>query len=107
MLFRPSICKKIIILSKKDKKTFNAISGFKCQIIKQKIDGYGAALIEGINNVETKYLCIFNADGSFDPKYLNKMINYVINLDRREEFVKKLNKTALVYDIVYKPLIYY
>ena len=32
-------CKKIIILSKKDKKTFNAISGFKCQIIKQKIDG--------------------------------------------------------------------
>jgi glycosyltransferase involved in cell wall biosynthesis len=69
-------CKKIIILSKKDKKTFNAISNFKCKIIKQKIDGYGAALIEGINNVKTKYLCIFNADGSFDPKYLNQMINY-------------------------------
>jgi len=69
-------CKKIIILSKKDKKTFDAISNFKCKIIKQKIDGYGAALIEGIENVKTKYLCIFNADGSFDPKYLNKMINY-------------------------------
>jgi glycosyltransferase involved in cell wall biosynthesis len=48
-------CKKIIILSKADKKTFNAILNFKCQIIKQKIDGYGAALIEGINNVKTKY----------------------------------------------------
>lgn len=69
-------CRKIIILSKKDKKTFNSVSNFKCKIIKQKIDGYGAALIEGINNVKTKYLCIFNADGSFDPKYLNKMINY-------------------------------
>ena len=32
-----------------------------------------SALIEGINNVKTKYLCIFNADGSFDPKYLNKI----------------------------------
>jgi glycosyltransferase involved in cell wall biosynthesis len=69
-------CKKIIILSKKDKKTINAISNFKCKIIKQKISGYGAALTEGIENVKTKYLCIFNADGSFDPKYLNKMINY-------------------------------
>ena len=69
-------CKKIIILSKKDKKTINAISNFKCKIIKQKISGYGAALTEGIENVKTKYLCIFNADGSFDPKYLKKMINY-------------------------------
>ena len=69
-------CKKIIILSKADKKTIDAISNFKCQIIKKKIDGYGAALIEGINNVKTKYLCIFNADGSFDPKYLNRMLKY-------------------------------
>ena len=69
-------CKKIIILSKKDKKTLDAISNFKCQIIKQKIDGYGAALIEGIHNVKTKYLCIFNADGSFDPKYLNQMLKH-------------------------------
>ena len=69
-------CKKIIILSKKDKKTFDAIAKFKCKKIKQKIDGYGAALIEGINNVKTKYLCIFNADGSFDPKYLNQMSKY-------------------------------
>ena len=69
-------CKKIIILSKKDKKTINAISNFNYKIIKQKTDGYGAAIIEGIENVKTKYLCIFNADGSFDPKYLNKMKNY-------------------------------
>ena len=77
-------CKKIIILSKKDKKTFDSVSNFKCKIIKQKFDGYGAALIEGINNVKTKYLCIFNADGSFDPKYLNKMLNYA---NKNHDFV--------------------
>jgi glycosyltransferase involved in cell wall biosynthesis len=77
-------CKKIIILSKKDKKTFDSVSNFKCKIIKQKIDGYGAALIEGINNVKTKYLCIFNADGSFDPKYLNRMLNYA---NKNHDFV--------------------
>jgi len=77
-------CKKIIILSKKDKKTFDSVSNFKCKIIKQKIDGYGAALIEGINNVKTKYLCIFNADGSFDPRYLNRMLNYA---NKNHDFV--------------------
>ena len=36
--------------------------------------GYGNALIEGINNVTKGYLCIFNADGSFDPKYLSEIL---------------------------------
>ena len=39
-----------------------------------KNKGYGDALIEGINNVKTEYLCIYNADGSFDPKYLTEML---------------------------------
>ena len=28
-----------------------------------------------MNSVQTDYLCIFNADGSFDPKYLNEMLS--------------------------------
>ena len=40
-----------------------------------KKKGYGAALIEGIKNVKTKYFCIFNADGSFNPKELSIMLN--------------------------------
>jgi glycosyltransferase involved in cell wall biosynthesis len=70
-------CKKIIVLSKSDSKTIRSIKNYKCKIIKQKCDGYGNAIIEGIKNVTTKYLCIFNADGSFDPKYLKKMLNEV------------------------------
>jgi len=68
-------CKKFIILSKSDTATINSIKNYNCKIIKQKKNGYGSALIEGINKVKTDYLCIFNADGSFDPKYLKKMLN--------------------------------
>jgi glycosyltransferase involved in cell wall biosynthesis len=68
-------CKKFVILSKSDTGTIRSIKNYKCKIIKQKYNGYGNALIEGINNVTTDYLCIFNADGSFDPKYLKIMLN--------------------------------
>jgi glycosyltransferase involved in cell wall biosynthesis len=70
-------CKKFIILSGTDVKTIRSIKNYNCKIIKQKKNGYGNALIEGINKVSTKYLCIFNADGSFDPKYLRIMIKKV------------------------------
>ena len=67
-------CKKIIILPKSDRKTIKSIKKFTCKIIKQENPGYGSAIIEGINSVKTRYLCIFNADGSFDPKYLRTML---------------------------------
>ena len=67
-------CKKIVVLEAKDIETVNSIKNYECQIIYQKKKGYGAALIEGINSVQTEYLCIFNADGSFDPKYLSKKL---------------------------------
>jgi glycosyltransferase involved in cell wall biosynthesis len=70
-------CEKFVVLSKSDTKTINSIKNYKCRIIKQKYNGYGNALIEGINNVTTDYLCIFNADGSFDPKDLKIMLNKV------------------------------
>ena len=74
----------IIILEATDKETINAAKNYNCKIIHQSGKGYGNALIEGINNVETEYLCIFNADGSFDPKYLKDMLNICSN---NEEFV--------------------
>ena len=38
-------------------------------------------MIEGINNVKTKYCCIINADGSMDPKYLKEMQNSITKID--------------------------
>ena len=66
--------KKIVVLEKKDHKTIASIKNYDCKILFQKQMGYGAALIQGINTVKTKYFCIFNADGSFNPKELKKML---------------------------------
>ena len=71
-------CKKIVVLGKSDFKTIKALNNFDCKIIKQKNSGYGNAITEGINKTKTKYVCIFNADGSFHPKYLNLMLKKVL-----------------------------
>ena len=47
--------------------TINVIKDFDIEIFYQNKIGYGSALIEGINSVETDFFCIFNADGSFNP----------------------------------------
>ena len=76
--------KKTIVIPKYDKKTLEAIKSFDCSIVQQNGEGFGSAIIEGINTVKTKYLCIFNADGSFDPKYLYEMISL---LEGENDFV--------------------
>ena len=72
-------CKKIIIIPETDLNTRNSIKNFDCKIITQKDGGFGRALILGIKEVETNFLCIFNADGSFDPQYLKNMYNELLN----------------------------
>ena len=76
--------RKTIVIPEYDKETQEAIKNFDCNIVKQKGEGFGSALIEGIESVKTEYLCIFNADGSFDPKYLSEMINL---LENQNDFV--------------------
>ena len=46
----------------------------KTKILKSKKTGYGNALIEGINTINTKYFCIINADGSMNPAEVYKMM---------------------------------
>jgi glycosyltransferase involved in cell wall biosynthesis len=66
--------KKIIVLEQNDVETIEAIKNFDCEILFQINKGYGDALIYGVNNVKTKYFCIFNADGSFNPIEIEDMI---------------------------------
>ena len=76
-------CKKLIVMSGDDFETINSIKGLKCDVLLQKKSGYGNAIIEGINYIKTEYLCIFNADGSFDQNDLEKMYSLALsgNLD--------------------------
>ena len=66
--------KKNVILEASDRLTIEAIKTYDCKIIYQDSNGYGDALKKGIETVEPEFFCIFNADGSFDPKELDLMI---------------------------------
>lgn len=67
--------KILVILQNDDLKTIDCLKNFKnVKILYQKINGYGAAITEGLNACKTEYCCIINADGSMDPKYLREML---------------------------------
>ena len=67
---------KLIVLQKEDKETINSISNRKdIEVHVQLKGGYGNALKEGIQKINTEFFCIINADGSMDPKYLKEMFN--------------------------------
>ena len=66
-----------VILESEDKVTINSIKEKKCNIIYQKKNGYGNALIEGIYQTKTKYFCIFNADGSFEVSEIDLMLKKI------------------------------
>ena len=86
-------CKKLIIVDKNDEETIDAIKDCDCTIHKQITKGYGNAIIEGIKKIDTEYLCIFNADGSFQPKDLLKMIE-LNSLDNDFVFASRYLKNA-------------
>ena len=97
-------CKKKVILTSDDIETIDAIKNLNVDIIYQDHRGYGDALITGINNVDTDYFCIFNADGSFNPNELEKMMSKINsdNLDfifasRYEKNSKSDDDTLLTY----------
>lgn len=70
--------KILIVLEENDKETINAINQRNnIEILYQKKIGYGSAIIEGINNISTKYFCIINADGSMNPSELNNMLKII------------------------------
>ena len=63
-----------IVLHITDIDTIQVIKKYDVNIIYQKNLGYGDALIHGIKQCKTKYFCIFNADGSFNPSEINQML---------------------------------
>jgi glycosyltransferase involved in cell wall biosynthesis len=69
----------IIVLSGKKDNTINLLKKFNVKIIIQKKRGYGAAIIEGFKFATNEFGCIFNADYSFNPKYLSQMIQKTYN----------------------------
>ena len=74
-------CELTVTMKSDDFETIRAISNEKINIFYQSGKGYGNSLREAILNCKSKYFCIFNADGSFDYKDIQKMYNLINNND--------------------------
>tara|TARA_B100000795_G_scaffold241197_1_gene203823 strand:+ start:273 stop:953 length:681 start_codon:yes stop_codon:yes gene_type:complete len=59
---------------------------YNCKIIvdKKKKIGFGHSLINGFKSSKKKYCCIFDGDGSFNPKAINEMI---IKIKKGNDFI--------------------
>ena len=79
----------IIVVDSDSDSSINIAKKNDCKIIVQKKGGYGSAIIEGFRFAKNDYACIYNADFSMDPKYLQRMID-------------KLNKNDFVFGTRYK-----
>ena len=88
----------LVVIERADTKTFDAAKKYDCEIVFQTKKGYGNAIIEGINNVKTKYSCIFYADGSTDPIYLGDMLKKLENDNLDLVFGSRYEKNAYSYD---------
>lgn len=93
--------KIIICLASDDLRTIESIKNYKVDILYQKNKGYGNAIIEGINKVDTKFFCIFNADGSFNPLELKNMHGSIINKNCDFIFASRYLKGSSTEDDTY------
>ena len=73
----------IVVVDSKDDNSIPIINDFDCELIIQKRKGYGSAIIEGFKKAKNKFGCIYNADYSFDPRYLKDLVN----LSKQHDFV--------------------
>ncbi len=83
-----------VVLKEDDLTTINSIKNFDINIIYQKGIGYGNALIEGINSCKTKFFCIFNADGSFNPNEISKIMTKIDESNSDFIFASRYEKNA-------------
>jgi len=66
--------KVLIVIEKNDLETYDVAKKFSCSIDFQLNNiGYGSAIIQGLSKITTNYVCIFNADGSFNPNEIDNM----------------------------------
>ena len=56
-------------------KTVKIAEDFNCKIIldNDDIKGFGGSVINGLDKLDTEYFCIFDGDGSFNPKDIIEM----------------------------------
>ena len=73
----------IVVVDSEIDNSIPIVKKFNCKLIIQNQKGYGSAIIEGFKNAKNNFGCIYNADHSFDPKYLEVLIR----LSKSNDFI--------------------
>ena len=84
----------VVVLKKNDKITIDSIKNYEIKKLYQKKYGYGDALTQGIKYCKTKYFCIFNADGSFNPIEISSMMKKIKKKNLDFIFASRYEKKA-------------
>ncbi len=71
----------IVVVDSEEDNSIQICKNHNCKYLIQKKRGYGSAIIEGFKIASNDFGCIFNADFSFEPKYLDTMLNMTANYD--------------------------
>jgi glycosyltransferase involved in cell wall biosynthesis len=72
--------KVLIVMEQNDLETYDVAKKFSSSIDFQLNNkGYGSAIIQGLNKITTNFVCIFNADGSFNPSEIAHMKKTIAN----------------------------
>ena len=71
----------IIVVDSQNDNSIPMVEKYNCTLIIQEQKGYGAAIKEGFKKAKNKYGCIYNADYSFDPKYLKDLVHLSYNYE--------------------------
>ena len=78
-------CKIIVVLDRSDIETINSINNYNCEVIYQSGKGYGNAIIEGIKNTKTEFLCVKPKTSKAKNRFANMMDNlHSCKVEQRE-----------------------
>ncbi len=94
--------KIVVSLKNDDSNTIRSIQNEQLSVFYQSGNGYGNSLRLAIESCKTKYFCIFNADGSFESRDIDKMYKLIKNNDfvfatRYEKFGGSDDDTIITY----------
>ena len=93
--FKDSIEEVIIVDANSTDDTQKICKKYNCKIILEKEKkGYGAAIINGINNSKSFYSVILDGDGSKNPKYIYDLIQKIEGSDDLFVFASRYGKNS-------------
>ena len=92
--FKNQIEEIIVVDANSTDDTQEIAKKYNCKLIIQKKKGYGAAIIEGINNSNSYYSVVLDGDGSKKPEYIYNLIEKIEESSDQFVFATRYGKDS-------------